>query len=312
VAPQLPEPARLPYWTRHPAVARAAVGPAAIVSVAGGVAIGVAVQSVVLAVVLGVGAWLGRMAYAVRRSSRQSAARPPAIDPYAVPDPWRQYVRQAGAAGQRFDQAAGQWPEGPLRDRLLMLQPQVEDAVNEVWSVARRGAALTGSPATGVSRRQLSAELQKVQAERLRLDPTASQRAEVLAGREAAIAAQIRAARHAEDAAGQAADRLRLMTAQLDEAVTQLLELGLRHEDPSHQVFDTVAPSIGELVDQIRALEDGLRSVETLGAAPSLGAGPISTAGAVSTDDVATDPSKPSGSPPTAGPASAPSPPTAS
>jgi hypothetical protein len=185
-----------------------------------------------------------------------------------------------------------------------MLQPRLWQAVGEVWSVAQRGAALSGAaPDAAGSRDQLSAELQRVQGERLRLDPAATAQAEVLAGREAAIAAQIRAAKRAEDAAGEAADRLRLMTAQLDDAVTQVLQLGLRRDDAEAGVVDALGPSIDGLLEQIGALQEGLRAVEGLGQAPSLGTG----AGR------GESPTRPAGPPPAAsGPPPAPSPPAAS
>jgi hypothetical protein len=266
VLPQVPEPAR------SPGVARAAAGPAALVPAAGGAAIGLAAGSTALAVVLGVAAWVTGATFTLRRSRRRGRRPPPAtIDPWAVPEPWRQYVRQAQSAGQRFDQGLEQWREGPLRERLLTLRPLVAAAVEEVWSVARRGAALSGAPAAAgraSARRQLGTELQQVEAERLGLDPAAAEQAEMLATREAAIAAQIRAARKAEDAAGEAADRLRLMTAQLDEAITRMLtlELGPGGEvDPG--AVDAYAPALEGLVQQIQALQDGLQSVE----APSPG-----------------------------------------
>lgn len=296
--PQVPEP------VHHPSPARAVVGPTALIPAAGGVAIGLAAGSNALAVVLGIVAWLTGGALALGRGRRRGRdqARPAPIDPWAVPEPWRQYVRQAQSAGQRFDQAVQQGREGPLRERLLTLQPLVMQAVEEVWSVARRGAALSGPsarPGGGATDRQrLGAELQEVQAERLRLDPAATGPAEVLAGREAAIAAQIRAARRAEDAAGEAADRLRLMTAQLDEAVTEVLELGLGPGgDADPAAMDALAPSLQNVVQQIQALQDGLRSIEAIGLAPT--AGPVAAAGqGPGTAPVSSPPAVPPSAPP--------------
>ena len=77
------------------------------------------------------------------------------------------------------------------------------------------------------------------------------------------MAAQIRAARGAEEAASEALDRLRLLTAQLDEAVTQVLALGLHPggaDDPGS--MDAFARRVDDLVQQIEALQEGLRSVE--------------------------------------------------
>jgi hypothetical protein len=258
--PQLPEP------VRHPSVVRAAVSPSAILLAAAGVGIGLAAGSVTLAVVLGVVAWLGRMAFAVFRSRRRRQRLPVVtIDPYAVPEPWRQYVRQALGARQRFDQTLSQWPPGPLHDRLTLLQPRIGQATEEAWAVAQRGAALTGIvrgvPTGGaqLSILQLSAELRRVQAERQQTE--ASDRQAALARSEEAIAAQLRAARRSEAAQAEVLDQLRVLTARLDEAVTQVAELGL-DQRVGEGALDQVAGSVDALGEEISALHQGLRAAE--------------------------------------------------
>jgi hypothetical protein len=268
--PQLPEP------VQHPSVVRAAVSPSAIILAAAGVGIGLAAGSVILAVILGAGAWLGRMAYAVFRSRRRRRLPLVTIDPYAVPEPWRHYVRQALGARQRFDHTVAPWPPGPLHDRLMLLQPRIGQATEEVWAVAQRGAALTGTVRgvpTGVAQPsmvQLSAELRRVQAERQRTD--APDRQAALGRSEEAIAAQLRAARRSEAAQAEVLDQLRLLTARLDEAVTQVAQLGL---DPlvGEGAVDQVAGSVDALGEEITALHQGLRAAEAAssGAEASIG-----------------------------------------
>jgi hypothetical protein len=258
--PQLPEP------VQHPSVVRAAISPSAIILAGAGVGIGLLAGSVTLAVILGVVGWLLRMAFAVYRSRPRGRRLPVVtIDPFAVPEPWRQYVRQALGARQRFDQTLSQWPPGPLHDRLMLLQPQIGQATEEVWAVAQRGAALSGTVRgvpTGVAQpsiKQLSAELQRVQAERQRTSAPDPQAA--LGRSEEAIAAQLRAARRSEEAQGQVLDQLRLLTARLDEAVTQVAQLGL---DPrgSEGGLDQVAGSVDALGEEISALHQGLQAAE--------------------------------------------------
>jgi hypothetical protein len=266
--PQVPEP------VRHPSVARAAVSPSAAVAVAAGVGIGLAAQSVTVAVVLGAGFWLVRMAVAVFRARRKGRRALPlvTIDPIAVPEPWRQYVRDALGARQRFDQTVSQWPPGPLRDRLVSLQPRLAQATEEVWAVAQRGAALDGSVRgvpTGTPRptvAQLSAELEEVQSERQR---TADEETHAsLARTEDAIAAQLRAARRSEVARAEVLDRLRLLTARLDEAVTELLQLGT-DVSGGEAAVDRVAGSVDALVEEISALHQGLREVGGVSSDPA-------------------------------------------
>jgi hypothetical protein len=271
--PQLPEP------VQHPSVVRAAVSPSAIILAGAGVGIGLLAGSVTLAVILGVVAWLLRMAFAVFRSRRRGRRLPVVtIDPYAVPEPWRQYVRQALGARQRFDQTVGQWPAGPLHDRLVLLQPRIGQATEEVWAVAQRGAALAGTVRgvpTGAAHPsivQLSSELRRVQAERQRTE--ASDRQAALGRSEEAIAAQLRAARRSEEAQAEVLDHLRLLTARLDEAVTQVGQLGL---DPrgSEGGLDQVAGSVDALGEEISALHQGLIAAEAASSGPETSVGEL-------------------------------------
>src|SRR5579863_1985612 len=100
----LPEPVRSQVPERrsrrpiHPALYRAAVSPTAAAATAAGAGIGLAANSLTLTVVLAVVGWTSRMTAAVfARRHRERAARPrPAeLDPYSVPEPWRQLLQQA-------------------------------------------------------------------------------------------------------------------------------------------------------------------------------------------------------------------------
>jgi hypothetical protein len=246
---------------------RAAVSPSAAIVTAAGVGIGLSEQSVVLAVVLGAGAWLGRMAVAVAQAGRRrrKAERPTTdADPWAVPEPWRQYVRQALASRQRFDQTVAQLPPGPVHDRLLVLQPRLWEATEEVWSVARRGSTLGGSASTNAlggappSVETLSTELRRVQAERAGASP--SDRSVALARSEEAIAAQLRAAHRAQEVKAQMLDRLRLLTAGLDDTVTRVLELSLAQAaGGADGSLEAATGSVDALAEEITALRQGLQ-----------------------------------------------------
>lgn len=256
----------LPEVVRHPSVVRAAVSPSALAVTAAGVGIGFAAdQSVVLAVVLGAGAWLGRMAVAVvRRSRRDRAARPrPAdLDPWSVPEPWRQLVHQAVAAQGQFDQAVREWPPGPIKDRLVWIQPRLWADVEHVGRVAHRGASLGGwtrEAAAGGGRptaRDLSDQLRRAEAERRSVGQHSPDRAAALARTEEALAAQLRALHKAEEAAADAQDRLRVLVARLQDAVTALLVLGVDATGASGA--DSLVESIESISEEINALHDGL------------------------------------------------------
>ncbi len=268
--PSPPERRPLP-----PALAKAAVSPPAIAALAAGAVIGILAGSVAAGVAAAVVLWVVRMVVALimlRRRERAARPHPAELDPWSVPEPWRQLLQQALAAQTRFDQAVAGWPPGPTRDRLTALQPRVYQEVGQLGALARQGAAAAGW--TGAmfapgrpSAASLSGELKQVQAERARLGDTASGRAADLARREEALAAQLRALNRAEQAGSELQDRLRRAVARLDETVTELLVLQAPAE-MSEPIG--VATALDELSDGITSLRAAL--TETSGtSAPEAG-----------------------------------------
>ena len=61
--------------------------------------------------------WPGCSAYAARVGARHppDATGARSIDPFAVNEPWRQFVSDAVQAAGRFDEAIAAWRKGPLR-----------------------------------------------------------------------------------------------------------------------------------------------------------------------------------------------------
>src|SRR5207302_6037710 len=124
--------------------ARAAISPSAVVLGAAGVGLSL-IASLPVAAVVGVGVcgWgLGVAVSAARTSRRRRRRRRrEQIDPYAVPDPWRRFVRESLTAETKFNQAVRRHPAGPMRDRLFSVGRRVDDAVRECWRVAQLGSA---------------------------------------------------------------------------------------------------------------------------------------------------------------------------
>jgi len=240
-------------------VARAAISPSAILSAGAGVGIGFWDHSIVLAVLLGAAAWAARMGLAVvaRSRRRPSRLRTVDIDPWGVPEPWRQLVRDAVSARDRFDRMVADRPPGPARDRLQLLGRRVHQGADEVWALARVGAGLDAAAGAGIRSDALSQELRLVQAEKssLAARPPGASELEALDRREAAIAAQLQAARRSEAARQRAADRLRVLTARLDEAVTSLVEMSL---DTDATGLDGLDGSVGGVVDELTTLRKAM------------------------------------------------------
>lgn len=203
------------------------------------------------------------VAAVVARTRRDAKARPrPAdLDPWSVPDPWRQLVHQAAAAQGRFDQAFREWPEGPIRDRLDGLRPHFYADVAAVGAIAKKGAAMLGwtgayqdTSRPNVDR--LRQDLSRVQSERQRLAADPSGRDSELAREEEAIAAQLRSLSQAESAAHEVHTQLRVIVARIDETVTSVLVLG--SDTASRTGTEAVAAALGSLNEELMALHAGL------------------------------------------------------
>jgi hypothetical protein len=254
----------------HPALVRAAVSPTAIASAAVGAGIGLLAQSIPWAIALAVVGWTIRMIVALvvqRRRERAAIPHPAQLDPWSVPEPWRALVQQASATQTRFDQVAGDWPDGPMRDRVLSLRPTFYKEFAAVGAIAAHGAAVsgwTGASATlggGPTAQSLAQELERTQAQRMSLGDRAQSRVEELSRREEAIAAQLRAVHAALQASDSVHDRLRVVVARLDEAVTHLLTLSIEAGDGGG--LDQVSTVLTSLDDELQALQAGVAETRT-------------------------------------------------
>lgn len=203
------------------------------------------------------------IAAVVARTRRDAKARPrPAeLDPWSVPDPWRQLVHQAAAAQTRFDQALRDWPAGPIRDRLEGLRSHFYADVAAVGAIAKKGAAMLGwtgayHDTSRPTADRLRQDLAEVQTQRRRLAGAPSGREAELAREEAAIAAQLRSVNQAESAANEVHTQLRLIVARIDETVTTMLILGT--DTTAYSEPDAVAAALTSLNDELMALQAGL------------------------------------------------------
>jgi hypothetical protein len=273
--PAVPDKAQPPARTPDPGLARLAATTLATAAVLG-VVIGLIADSVILGVlfaVLGAGVRLGVAAW-----QRVRALPTETIDPWALPEPWRGLVQQALDARKQFNSAAEAWPQGPLRERLVSLEPAVEAEVSGVWVAARQGATLSGGYPVGAKRSSaadLSAELQAVHLERADLSEGNQVRRDELDRAEQAIAAQLQAARRAESTSQAVEDRLRLLVARLDESVTSLVGLtagpgGAGDLEGRGTVIEGAAASIEGLGREIAALQAGIGEGGQLPAAPKM------------------------------------------
>lgn len=180
------------------------------------------------------------------------------VDPWALPDPWRQLVGEAVASERRFAAAASTLPAGPLRDRVEEMRSTVHAEVLRVWGGARQGATLTGGYPAGArtpTAAALAGQLRAIQEQRAAGRTGAGH----LDGAEEAVATQLREARHGEAVAAAILDGLRTALARLDAAVNSLAELATGAVvQPG---IDAGASSIDAVATDLSALRSGLDEI---------------------------------------------------
>jgi hypothetical protein len=217
------------------------LSPSGILAAGAGLAVGVVVGlPVVVAVGAGAVAWAARVGLAMPKQ----AARP-RIDPSAVSEPWRGFVKAALSAKARFDRAVRSTKAGPLRDRLGMVGERIETGVDECWRIAGQGHDIDAALAT-LDTTQARRELTELSGA---TGDSASRTADAL---RAQIASQERLARVSADAR----DRLRLLDARLDELVARAVELSVSAGDLSD--LGGLDSDVDGLVTQMEALRQAI------------------------------------------------------
>jgi hypothetical protein len=232
-----------------PPVARAITSPGGILLAGAGVSIGVvAGLPVVAAVGVGAAAWAARVAVAV---PRDPAA--PHIDAGRLREPWRSFVKEAEQAQQQFTRARRRVGQGPLHDRLAEIDERIVSGVEECWRVAQAGNDLS------IARREI--DVPDITRQRARVDPQAAAVAgSAAAGTLEALDAQLAAAARMDRLISEVSDRLRLLDARLDEAVTRAIELSVRADNPDE--LSGLGDDIDVLVGDMESLRQGLDEVD--------------------------------------------------
>ena len=243
-----------------PPVARAVTSPLGILALGAGASIGVLTGGgVVGAALLGLLGWAGRVVAAIPRAPE--AAR---IDPFTLSEPWRRYVTDALQARARFHEAVESAREGPLRDRLREIESRVDDGLDEVWRIARRGHALVDAR-------------RRVDPDSIRQEIAATQRnadqpwapGSTMERTMEALRAQLATAERLERVIGDADGRLRLLNARLDEAAARTIELSVQAEEVAD--LGGLGADVDQMVDDMEALRQAIE--ETGGGTPVTGTG---------------------------------------
>ncbi len=227
-----------------PRVATATTSPSAIVAAGAGAAAGILIGLGPIGAVVGaLGAWAVRVLAAVPGDPNR-----PTVSPRQLAEPWRSLLEGVLLARRRFDDALGSVRPGPLRDRLADLGGRLDVAVAEAGRVASAGNVLQQG------RQRIDARAIQAELDAARTYGDAGGNAQVVQALESQLAAASRL-----DATIQSTwDRMRLLDARIDEAVTRTVELSVTQSDSSELGgLDTEVDSIvGEMESLRQAIEE--------------------------------------------------------
>jgi hypothetical protein len=237
-----PDSLRNRFLTRK--VARSVVDVPALGAVGAGVAIGLLAGLGPIGAIVGGAVFLcGRVAFAIPRRARNRRD----IDPYRLGEPWNRLVRDALGATHDFDATVRDAKDGPLRDQLGTIGRRIDDSLFECWRVAQGGDTLTRAR----SRLDVAAAQRELDA--LRSGPQNDTTAHTIQ----ALEAQLATATRLDATIADARDKLRLLNARLDEAVSRSVELSATSSSAVElsAVGDDVASIVGEMEALRQAVE---------------------------------------------------------
>ena len=194
-----------------------------------------------IAVLAGIGGFFVSRVVA-RRTVRTFAS----IDPFAVGEPWRQFVQGAQRAGHRLHATVDAASDGPLKDRMSTIVGRLDDGLDETWKIAQRGDQID--------------EMIR------RLDPTALRsKLDTLEQRQSSspspdvdsaitsVRRQLDSTERLRAESNKTADRLRLTQTRLDELVARAAEVAIGAGDT-----DAYEHDVDDLVVELEALRQAV------------------------------------------------------
>ncbi len=216
---------------------RPAVGLAVVVALL------VADVTPVLALAVGLAVTTALVAGAMFRPGRSGIgpARP-SVDPFALGEPWRHFVQSAQRSRTRLRATVDGLHAGPLRERLTATADRLDHAVDETWRIARRGDEIDDAV------RRLDPTRLRSQLETLRKQSDTAP-TEQLTAAIASVESQLESADRLKQRATDAADRLRLSQARLDELVARTSEVAIGAVDTQ-----AYADDVDDLVIEVESL----------------------------------------------------------
>ncbi|HEY4376164.1 MAG TPA: hypothetical protein VGM93_03360 [Acidimicrobiales bacterium] len=221
-----------------PRVAHALTSPLAIALFALGALVGF--------LLLGwVGLVLGPVAYAVRIALAVPRNHAERIDPFAVNEPWRQFVSGALHSQNRFRGAVDAMRPGPLRDHLADIGARVDAAVAEIWHIAQQGQAMAHARAA-IDSTQIRSDLDRA----TRTGESGTN------PKVEALQAQLASVERMDRVIAQVKGRLELLGARIDETVTRAIEISLQAGSPDS--LDPTGADVDGIVTELESVREAL------------------------------------------------------
>lgn len=180
------------------------------------------------------------------RAGRLREAR--SIDPFTVNEPWRRFVQDALRARTNFADAVADAKGGPLNERLQEIGHALDDGVQKTWDTAKQGQTLRDA------RRRIDTNQIGRRLEAFRAGDDAHAAKAI-----ASLEAQLATAARLDAVSSDAESRLRLLQAQLDEAVARAAELSVRAGDIGE--LAGIEDDIAHVADQMEALRLALEEI---------------------------------------------------
>ena len=187
---------------------------------------------------------LAGKAWASTRLARLTSSRGPRIDPFALREPWRNYVKDALGSQNRYQRTLEEVGDGPLKQRLTEIQRRVERGVEESWEVARKGQQLTDA------RRSIDVSSAR------RTADTPDGHPDLVAAAKSEIATHDRL----NDREESVKTSLEVLNARLDEAVARAAEMATRTD--SVDDLAGITDAIDGVVGDLESLRIGLDTVD--------------------------------------------------
>lgn len=218
---------------------------------------GTIAAAVLLGAPLTVAAAAGGLALGARMGFELVRHREQRIDPFALKDPWKRFVIDAQSAQGRFQRAVRRSRPGPLKERLAELGERIDQAVRECWRVACQGDAL-GNALRQLEPGRVEADLAEARRDLSRARGTSTEPIQATVN---ALEAQLRSAERLGEVWNSSRDRLRVLNAQLDEAVARAVELSVGAGD-SAAAFGGLTHQVTGVVSDMEALRQALEETD--------------------------------------------------